>query len=212
MMNLESLDWSEDQIDALTEIMNMGIGVAAKSLSDMVGEEIILNIPKIRLVSRNEITNDLAERNPEGLSYVFQDFKGSVVGRSALLFPIQKSFNLVKALLKDMANDDEMTEMEQEALSEVGNVILNACIATMVDTLGLEIEVEIPQYIRGGPVGVLLAGDSELDDTQTNLFCAVDFKTHESGIEGYVLFLLELPSVKNLKKSLEEYVNSVLGE
>jgi len=211
MSDLDNLDWSEDQIDALTEIMNMGIGVAAKSLSEMVGEEVFLDIPQIRLVSRNEISKSLTEQSPEGMSYVFQDFKGSVFGRSALLFPIKKSFNLVKALLNDVVLDDDMTEMEQEALSEVGNVILNACIATMVDSLDLTIEVEIPQYVRGGPLNVLLAGDSQLDQSQTNLFCAVNFNTRESGIEGYVLFLLGLPSVKALRESLDIYLQKIMN-
>ncbi|MBL4907741.1 MAG: chemotaxis protein CheX [Sneathiella sp.] len=211
MNELESLSWSEDQIDALTEIMNMGIGVAASSLSEMVGEEVILNIPKIRLVSRHDISQELSTQCPEGMSYVFQDFSGTVHGRSALLFPIQKSFNLVKALLGNIEIDDELTEMEQEALSEVGNVILNACIATLVNNLALEIEVEIPQYVRGGAVSVLLEGDTQLDHSQTNLFCAVNFSTRESGIEGYVMFLLELPSVKTLKNSLEEYLENIMS-
>jgi len=210
MNEFSRLSWSGDQVDALTEIMNIGIGVAAKNLSEMVAEEVFLSIPEIRLVSRSNISEELLSQNPEGMSFVFQDFCGSINGRSALIFPIKKSFNLVKALLNNVVADDEMTEMEQEALSEVGNVILNACIATLADTLDLHMEVEIPQYVRGGAVNVLLAGDDVLDHSRTNLFCAVNFKTHQSGIDGYVLFLLELPSVKKLRISLEQFLQKIM--
>jgi len=204
---LTNLNWSEEQIDALQEIMNIGIGIAAKSLSEMVSEEVLLNIPNIQLLSRSDISKMLEAQNPEGMSYVFQDFKGTFFGRSALIFPIHKSFNLVKALLKDLVLDDDMTEMEQEALSEVGNVILNACISTLVNCLDVKIEVQIPSYVRGGPVDILLEGDPQLDHNPTNLFCAVNFSTKESGIEGHVLFLLELPSIEILRRSLEEYLS-----
>ncbi|MEH6403182.1 MAG: hypothetical protein V7750_07410 [Sneathiella sp.] len=210
MNEFSRLSWSKDQVDALTEIMNIGISVAAKSLSDMVDEEVFLTIPEIRLVSRCNISEELLSQNPEGMSFVFQDFCGSVSGRSALIFPIRKSSNLVKILLKDVMVDEEMTEMEQEALSEVGNVILNACIATIADILHLRMEVEIPHYIRGDAVNVLLAGDDILDHSRANLFCAVNFKTHISEIDGYALFLLELPSVKKLRTSLEQYLQKII--
>ncbi len=210
MNNNEQLTWNEIQIDALTEIMNLGIGVAASSLSEMVDEEVEMNIPLLRVVSRQDVSKELSDQCPDGMSYVFQDFSGSFSGRSALLFPVQQSFSLVKALLKDVIIDDDLTEMEREALSEVGNVILNACIATLVNTLEVPIEVEIPQYVRGGAIEMLIDGDPELIESPTNLFCAVTFKTVKSGIEGYVVFLLGLKSAKALQESVEDYIQQVL--
>ena len=38
--------------------------------------------------------------------------------------------------------------LEQEALLEIGNVILNACVGGMANAFGEEITVELPDYIE----------------------------------------------------------------
>jgi chemotaxis protein CheC len=41
------------EVDALTELVNLGISQSATSLAEMVREEVTLSVPKVALVSRS---------------------------------------------------------------------------------------------------------------------------------------------------------------
>ena len=47
-----ALPLNELELDALTELVNIGVSRAADSLREMVGEEIILSVPKVELLGR----------------------------------------------------------------------------------------------------------------------------------------------------------------
>lgn len=42
-----------------------------------------------------------------------------------------------------------LTEMEQEALSEIGNIILTGFLSSIADTLQIEIPTELPVFSHG---------------------------------------------------------------
>ena len=63
------------------------------------------------------------------------------MGNAILLFPKSNSLQLVRTLLKDQVPLDNLTELEQEALLEVGNVMLNACFGTVTNLLQLNITI-----------------------------------------------------------------------
>ena len=56
---------SPDQIDKLTEIVNIGFGRAAASLSSLVQQRILLSVPEIRICSVEELPAYLGLPNPQ---------------------------------------------------------------------------------------------------------------------------------------------------
>jgi len=59
LKELQVLD--ELQQDALTEVFNVGMGSAAASLSEMVGEEVQLTVPEISFVNKEDAILLLSE-------------------------------------------------------------------------------------------------------------------------------------------------------
>ncbi len=55
-----------------------------------------------------------------------QAFQGAVEGNIALLFAKDSSFNLVGELVGDEVPLEDLPDIEQEAIAEVGNIVLNA--------------------------------------------------------------------------------------
>lgn len=130
-------------IDAVTEVLNIGMGSAAASLSEMVNEEIKLSTPGVEFVSRLEATALLSTKaKTDMVSGVYQSFDGAFAGDALLLFPEQQSLELVRAVLQeDDITLEELTDMEQEAMIEIGNVILNACLCSIADMFSQEYSV-----------------------------------------------------------------------
>ena len=58
---------TELELDALTEMVNIGVNRAAASLREMIGEQVLLSVPKVTLVSRDKAIAALGYREVEML-------------------------------------------------------------------------------------------------------------------------------------------------
>ena len=83
------------QLDALTELVNLGVSRAAGSLREMIGEQVHLSVPNIALISRPDAVALLQAREEARLVAVHQVFEGDITGRVLLIFPETKSLELV---------------------------------------------------------------------------------------------------------------------
>ncbi len=66
MTNAITAELSALQLDALTELINLGVSNAALSLRDMVREEVFLSVPKVAVVSRQTASEILGSEKPGG--------------------------------------------------------------------------------------------------------------------------------------------------
>ncbi|MFC0202827.1 chemotaxis protein CheX [Novosphingobium soli] len=146
---LESITLAELERDALTEIVNIGVSRAASSLRKMIGDQVLLSVPSIEVVSQQRAARLISEREVTDLVAVRQDFTGPFSGRALLIFPETNSLELVRAVTGDELTPQEVVELEGEALCETGNVILNACLATMANMLKRSLTMTIPEVLRG---------------------------------------------------------------
>jgi len=197
--------FTDIQNDLLTEAFNLGMGLAASSLSQMVGEEIKLSVPELLYLAKTEATAHLAEKNMASVSGVKQSFNGPFSGDALLLFPIDKSLALVKLLLKDSVPDDDMTDLQEEALCEVGNIILNAGIASIANMFSQSIDSSLPNFIQGSSNDVMHIGD---EDSHV-FFMQVDFSISAEDIDGYVIYLLNTQSVRELEKIINNHLDKL---
>lgn len=197
------------QLDAITEVINIGMGLAASSLSEMVNEEISLSVPRIVFVSKEVAAHDIAEDSQGKLSGVSQSFSGRLNGEALLLFPEKKSLELVRLLLKDSMPLDALTEMEQEALSEIGNIILNAGLSSISNFLGTELRSGLPQYLIGNSLEILESvciDSKDQNDEDIVLFIRVDFGINKYAIDGYVVFLMNIDSLQQFVDAIDSQV------
>ncbi len=66
---------SELELDAITELVNLGVSRAATNLALMVHEEVVLTVPKVALLTRQEAIRTLSERESKHLVAVHQSFR-----------------------------------------------------------------------------------------------------------------------------------------
>jgi chemotaxis protein CheC len=201
----------ELELDALTELVNLGISKAAASLAGMVREEVTLTVPKVTLVSRDEAIRTLGERESKKLVAVHQIFEGDITGRALLIFPEAKSLELVRAVVGGELSIEEIIELEQEALAETGNVILNGCLATMANQLHRSLKISLPEILHGESEEFFnLAPPPDPGDTV--MFIYINFAVRNRNIDGYIAMLLDMPSIVALKVLLGEFIHRVAGD
>jgi chemotaxis protein CheC len=197
--------------DALTELVNIGVSRAAVSLRKMVDEQVLLSVPSIEVVTRRHAVTLIRERENDELVAVCQDFEGVFSGRALLIFPEVNSLPLVRAVTHGTLSDADAADIEDEALAETGNIVLNGCLATMANMLKKSLTMSLPQVIRGG--GKILF---QLDNQTTTqggvvLFLYINFTINERNIRGYIAMLMDVPSLETLKSLIGEFIARALG-
>ena len=196
---------SDFQLDALTEIFNIGVGQAASSMSQIVDEEIALSVPKIEIIQGSQQADAIktAIQSPR-ICAVSQDFSGSIDAKAFLVFPEGKTREIVRRMLGDSVSADELSEMEQEALSEIGNIILNACFSALSDVLQAGFQSSSPAYHLGLVDEVLPV--SSAPDEDLMMLLHIDFSMTRARIDGYLVFLMTLPSFNALIKQVDQFL------
>jgi chemotaxis protein CheC len=148
-MRLNGTDLTEIEQDALAEIANMGVSRAASSLRQMVGEQVLLSVPAVKIVTRHAASKLVERNNSKQLVAVQQSFEGPFAGKALLIFPEAQSLELVRSILGDEHSLEDVIDLEQEALAETGNIILNGCLATIANLLHRTMRMSLPSIVRG---------------------------------------------------------------
>jgi chemotaxis protein CheC len=200
---------TELELDALTELVNLGVSNAATSLREMVREEVILSVPKVTIVSRAEAITNLGEREAKRLIAVHQDFEGDLRGRALLIFPEAKSMELVRAVVGGDLSLEELMELEQEALAETGNVLLNGCLGTIANHLERSLKISLPEVVYGEGQEFFDLNPGAPDSV---LFIYINFAVRQRDISGYIAMLLDLPSLAILKDLLGAFIERHTGD
>jgi len=207
---VSAIELTELEQDALTEVVNIGVSRAAASLRKMVGHQVLLSVPAVEIVTRQKAVALLGERESNELVAVQQSFSGAFSGRAMLIFPEENSLTLARAVTGDELPADELLEIEQEALTETGNVILNSCLATMANMLKRPLTMSIPQVRRGA--GSTLFGETGAADSDgLVLFLYINFSVHQRDLRGYIAMMMDMPSLVSLKGLLGEFIEQVVG-
>ena len=195
---------SELELDALTEVVNIGVSRAATSLRDMVGEQVFLSVPSVAITSPAQAAKLLSERESSLLIGVRQGFQGDFSGSALLIFPEKNSLELVRAVAGDHLSFEDILELEQEALAEIGNVILNGCMATIANLLQRHLTISLPEIVTGTSEEIFKRPPALLRDIV--LFIHINFSLKGRELSGYLAMVMDVPSMEALKDLINEFI------
>lgn len=210
-MSNHPITLDELERDALTELVNIGVSRAAASLRKMVNKQIILSVPSVEIVTRKSAASLIGQRESETLIAVQQQFEGPFSGRALLIFPESNGLSLVRAIVGDEMDDADVVEMEEEALAETGNVILNGCLGSMANLLQHTLKMSLPS-VRRGDSNLLFEALGGASDENFVLFLYINFSVHERNIRGYVAMIMDLPSLEKLKQYIGDFIDRVITD
>lgn len=197
---------TELQRDALTEIFNISIGRAAAAMGRIVHNEITLMVPRFEFLSLGDAARNLGQSGDERVSSVSQNFNGPFSTEAILMFPEEKSLEIVRMMLGGDYPLSELSDLEQEAMSEVGNIILNACISTIANISGQKFSSSLPVFRMGSSQQILCSNPPPSSDEMV-LFVHIDFLITRQSIHGYLAFLMNIPSVAGLIAMVDAFLS-----
>jgi chemotaxis protein CheC len=195
---------TELERDALAELSNIAMARAANSLRQMIKNEVLLAVPSVEILTTAAATTLVAKPDNRKLVAVRQDFAGAFSGRALLIFPEQNSIALVREVVGRELPLEEIIDLEDEALAETGNIIINSWVATLANLLKSALNMSLPVVIRGDSKRIFEASSSDLV-----LFLHIKFQIHQKKISGYIALLMDIPSLDELRSLIAAFVDSI---
>ncbi len=181
------------QVDALKELINIGVGRAAGSLHQMLHTHVSLKVPHVEIFSPSELKgNMLKEEIAERLTAVRMVFGGPFGGSASLVFPPDSATKLVDVVTGDERGRNDLDAIRVGALTEVGNIVLNGVMGSIGNIIKRRISYGLPVYMEDTLENLLTPQTAEPIDTI--LLARTHFKIEQFKIEGDIILLFEIGS------------------
>lgn len=194
-----------NQTDALTELINIGYARAAGALSELTGHRIMLEVPQVAVYPINDVGRILGEHIQGEVASVHQVFSGPVAGNALLLLD-QKAAQLLNRLLTNTPqNSSEFDASAREVLTEVGNIVLNACLGVFGNILQVQVSFAVPRLHVESVSGVLSSITVAYEELHYALMIQTSFHLRESDVSGYLVIILGVTSLDRLLEELEKW-------
>lgn len=199
---------SELHLDALGEVFNVGAGRAAASLSEIVGDEVKLSVPSVEIKKSSEVDSNLMALTSLKFGVVSQHFSGPFEAQALLLFTESHALEIVRDMMGSQMSIEELAEFEQEAMCELGNIILNACLSAMADMLTISLNSSLPDYKIASAEDIFRSLRNS-EEQPYILVLHIDLSIEKRHSEGHLIFLLSSMSLRSLVKQLEQFLGNI---
>ncbi|PWR72785.1 chemotaxis protein CheC [Methanospirillum lacunae] len=201
------VDLNDNQKDALRELGNIGASHAATTLSTMLNTPIMLNVPEINITDFEHINTEIAQEN-SAMAIFTMEGQMAKAGYVILHVP-RESVVLMTGIMLGMPDDPgrELNEMDESAITEIGNIMVSAFLDGTAELLGIIMLPSPPRTIFDLPKKVfdLIIAESNIryDNVvffRTELIC----DEHELNLN---IFMLPNPPVlQEIVRMLEKII------
>lgn len=195
---------SDMHMDVLREIGNIGAGNAATSLAQMMNKEIDMTTPVVRIMDITEV--DKAMGGPETpMVAILVEITGDIHG--IMMFVVGQPFtqNLLQALLGEEKAADclHLTEMENSALAEIGNIMIGAYVNAIASLANLSINISVPAVTADMIGSLLTVPAAEMGSASDKIiFVEDDFLNANDTITANMMLIPSLDSLSKLMNGL----------
>jgi len=157
---MDSGTLSDFHLDVLKEVSNIGAGIAATSLSSLLGRTVDMQVSRVVPMPFNGIV-DYAGGAERMILSVFVRIEGGISGN--MLFVMSTSDAL--ALIRHMtgaSGGEGFTDMGFSVIHEVGNIMIGSYITALSDFLGFELAPSVPSLAMDMAGAILAFSLSEI--------------------------------------------------
>ena len=193
--------------DALGDIISIGTSCAAQSLSQVIDQSVQLSIPNVSLVKIEDVSVETLRLKAEVFGVVTQEFTGALNTKVMLLFAEEAALQIVENMIGMEMDRDAIREIENEAMCELGNIMINACLSSVADTLHISIESSLPHYViqSRDEIVTTILHDKKQDFV---LISSIDLVIEQCPIEGKLLFLMNKSCLNNVIDEIHFFVQT----
>ncbi len=133
--------YSEIELDGLKEIVNVGGGNAATSISQMINSRVDMDVPEVEVMAYDELYQKIIADDVE-MHAVLSKIVGDIDG--ALLFVIADESGQKIAKMMLGSDDNPSNEIIASAVTELTNILFNSFLRAIGDMLQIQLIASLP--------------------------------------------------------------------
>ncbi len=175
--------YTELQLDALRELANIASGNAATSLSQMLGREVDLSVPRVLALPLADAVDACGDPD-EDITSVVIPLDGDIDGVVLLLISLEGA-----AALCSLLGVEAGTEIGDSALQEIGNVLGTSCLNALASMTGLDLEPK-PPHLTTDMLGAIVSSLALSQTASTELVLVLDSELEVANEPCSISFVL----------------------
>jgi len=178
------IEFNEDEVDFLQELLNVAFGSATAVVSDMLETFATLHIPKIKLVDTENLQNYINNNFDKKYQYfVFsQQFRGDLEGEAVFISDLDSLKNLYLTL--NSKNED--IEDIIESTGELINVVNSATIKNIANQLEKEVFFSKPSV--KSVISSEIISNTNLSNYKTIIIVSTVLDFRDENFQGTYIF------------------------
>lgn len=198
----------------LKEVNEQAAVNASKALSKLTGRSVEVKIAKVEVKKVEELSPIIGAE--EIVAGIYLPVTGDIKGASLLIFPKETAFTLSDLLVKrEPGTTRKLTELDESALKEVGNIISGNYFTVLSNMLEIKIVEHIPSFSFDmfGAITSQIIADFAKEAVEA-LVIEIEFTFEPITLKGYFLLLLRLEEMKVIlkkKKKIKEIFGGIAG-
>jgi chemotaxis protein CheC len=198
---------SADKRDALQELVNIGMGAAGAALAKALGAFVQLAVPGVDVLDRRRVATllDGGSWANQDVEAVRQPFFGAFTGESVMVFDGHTHAELCDLL---GYSPESGAAERQEALLDLANVVIGACVNGIAEPLSEVISFGPPARLGSrSDVHVFLSGNPAA--LNQGLVVNVDFALEGRAFLSRVLVFLPEHSMLKIDQALSRLLDGL---
>jgi len=204
---MNNLGLADPILDALLETANIGVGRAAAGLSELTGREVEISVPELMIFRADEPVK-MADLQDVAVLRVAQRFTQAMEGYVMLLLNEAGSRRVARLILgEEIESNNSFDEIEQSALLELANIMINGVMGTIANQLGITLGYEVPYLELKGVSGF---GDLIYDLIPNRasqvVFMRASLKISSEVVHGYMVLILDEKNLGILVSKLRDSI------
>ena len=196
------------QTDALAELINIAFGLTAAKLSEISGCRVLLDAPIIGIHPMHALARELGPFVAGPAVSVHQVFSGPISGDAILFLNYEGGVKLSNLLVEEHLRSQRLDPSTGEILTEIGNMLLGACLGVFGNLLHMHVSFSIPQLhlnsLEHFLTSISIGGDELLYAVVINS----SFHIREQGVDGRLVIVLGVSSLERLIQAVERWEGS----
>lgn len=203
ILTLQDVDLS-----AWTELMNKGTIHAVSGLSEILDTDIKVSCFNMNKVSTQDLFHVFGGAETEIVA-VYVSIQEGAAGHILLAYPPKVSFEVADMMLGNApGTTKELGELEQSALSEMGNIVAAYFLSSMADNTGVRLQPSTPEVLVDMAGAILSIAMSDIMQYGDDIFMMeTTFTSKDREINGAFLVLPSTEFLDVVKKHTEKHGN-----
>ncbi|MEP7212315.1 MAG: chemotaxis protein CheC [Acidobacteriota bacterium] len=203
---------TDRQRDALGEFINIAFSRTASSLSEITGQRVLLDVPTVEVYAMEQVATNLVRFLPGEVASIHQPFDGAIAGDAFLILNYDGAVRLTDLLTDVNTPQTQLDESSREVLTEVGNILLNACLGMFGNVLRVRVSFSVPGLHLDSIEGLVGSLKNKEDGLQYAIVVYASFRIKETAVTGYLVLVLSIVSLTRLIEEIDKWEQRQSGE